>query len=219
MEDQLEKLASQLRCPAGEDGIALGQDMNMRNLSVILNGIANLNLQNGDTVLELGYGNGGLLGYILSLAENLHYTGLEISSAMHQQALSFNQAYIKAGLAEYLLYDGVTLPLEEKQFDKILTINTLYFWQDPIALFTHIHRSLKIHGLFCLTFCDKSFMEKLPFTKIGFKLYDVSEVKELVRDLPLKLVHEDRKMDKSISKTGSLVERKFISLVFEKTAR
>lgn len=204
MENQLQKLASQLRCPGGKEGIALGQAMNMRNLPVILSGIANLNLQNKDTILELGYGNGGLLGYILSLADNLHYTGLEVSPVMHQEALSFNQAYIQAGLAEYLLYDGIIIPLAEEKFDKILTINTVYFWQDPAGLLQNIYRAMKVNGLFCLTFCDKSFMEKLPFTEHGFKLYNPFEIKELTNGLPLKQVHEDHKKDKSISKSGAL---------------
>lgn len=218
MENQLQKLAAQLRCPEGEEGIALGNAMNMRNLAVLLNGIQNLHLADGERLLELGYGNGGLLGYILSQAENLHYTGLEISPLMHQEASTFNQAYIQAGWANYALYDGITLPIGEPLFDKILTVNTLYFWQDPATLLKNICNVLKIGGHFCVTFCERAMMEKLPFTHYGFQLYSVAEAKALMSSLPLVLIREDRKKDKVISKSGEIVDREFISLVFARTA-
>ncbi|AHG21907.1 methyltransferase [Chania multitudinisentens RB-25] len=217
MDNSLQKLASQLRCPEGDAGKVLGNAMNMRNLPVILNGISNLKLNDGHHILELGYGNGGLLGYILSLADNLRYTGLEISPLMHQEASAFNHAYIQAGWAAYHLYDGVTLPLGEAIFDKVLTINTIYFWQEPTLLLQNICRTLKVGGHFCITFCERSFMEKLPFIEHGFQLYNTPEVNALMHGLPLKLIAEDRKKDKSISKTGEIVDREFISLVFERT--
>ncbi|CRY55937.1 Methyltransferase domain [Yersinia intermedia] len=218
MDNSLQKVAEQLRCPDGEDGKALGHTMNMRNLPVIMSGIHQLCLSEGDHLLELGYGNGGLLGYILSLAENLHYTGLEFSPLMHHEALGFNHPYIQAGWADYRLYDGVTLPLADATVDKVLTVNTIYFWQQPDALLKEICRVLTVGGLFCVTFCDKAFMAKLPFVEHGFQLYSESEVRALMANLPLKLHAQERKKDKSISKTGEIVDREFISLVFERTA-
>ncbi|QIQ21397.1 class I SAM-dependent methyltransferase [Zophobihabitans entericus] len=217
MEKQLKALAAQLRCPEGEDGIKLGHLMNMSNLSVILHGITNLQIQKKDNILELGYGNGELLSYILSLAEDIHYTGLEISPTMHQQAILLNKPYIDAGMANYQIYNGVNLPFIEPQFDKILTVNTLYFWKEPIKLLQNIYQALKLNGYFVITFCHKSFMQNLPFINYGFQLYEVEEVKQLFNQLPLKLVNEAYKKDKSISKTGALVEREFTSLTFEKT--
>lgn len=216
MENELKKLARQLSCPEGEKGKKLAEKMNLNNLPVILNGYSNLQIQNNDHILELGYGNGGLLGYILSLAKDIRYTGLEISPTMHEEAISFNRVYIQAGLAQYFLFDGLSIPLESQTFDKIITINTLYFWENPIFLLKEIVRVLKTNGHFCLTFCDKSFMEKLPFTKNEFQLYDVKAVKDLILGLPFELIQEDHKQDKSISKTGILTDREFISLVFKK---
>lgn len=217
MESLHQKLAAQLRCPEGEEGKALGNLMNMRNLPVILNGINNLSLVEGDNILELGYGNGGLLGYILSIAENLRYTGLEISPLMHQEAIAFNHAYVQAGRANYLMYDGVDLPFEDALFDKVLTVNTIYFWCKPEILLKNISRVLKVGGYFCATFCEKAFMEKLPFIEHGFQLYNAQDFNALMHDVPLKLTDEDRKKDKSISKTGELVDREYISMVFERT--
>ena len=122
-----EQTAAQLRCPHDEAGTAFGQMMNLRNLTQILGSFEAVQLQNGDRILETGCGNGGLLGYILSQAENLHYTGLEISPLMHAQAQAFNAPFLEAGLADYRLYDGGALPFADESFDKIVSVNTVYF--------------------------------------------------------------------------------------------
>lgn len=216
MSNQLQTLAAQLRCPDGEIGVKLGHTMNMSNLSIILHSLNHLYIQAHDNLLEIGYGNGGLLGYILSLAKHLHYTGVEISDTMHQEAQAQNQPYIAAQLAHYQLYDGTHLPFDEPVFDKIFSVNTIYFWQQPVALLASICQVLKRDGHLCLTFCDKSFMQTLPFTQYGFRLYDVDDVKQLAQTLPLKLINEAHQSDTCISKSGALVERKFISLVFKR---
>ena len=94
MELSVEQTAAQLRCPHDEAGTAFGQAMNLRNLTQIVSAFAAARLQNGDNILETGCGNGGLLGYILSQADDLHYTGLEISPLMHEQAQAFNEPFI-----------------------------------------------------------------------------------------------------------------------------
>ena len=80
-----EQIASQLRCPQGELGKEFGRVMNLRNLSMILGALAQLDLQAGNRVLELGAGDGGLLGYLLSRAPELQYIGLDISETMVAQ--------------------------------------------------------------------------------------------------------------------------------------
>ena len=130
MELSAEQTAAQLRCPHGEAGMAFGQAMNLRNLTQIVSAFAAARLQNGDNILETGCGNGGLLGYILSQADGLHYTGLEISPLMHEQAQAFNTPFIAAGQADYRLYDGGALPFADAAFHKAVSVNTVYFWDD-----------------------------------------------------------------------------------------
>lgn len=163
-----EQTAAQLRCPHDEAGAAFGQMMNLRNLTQILGSFEAVQLQNGDRILETGCGNGGLLGYILSQAENLHYTGLEISPLMHAQAQAFNAPFLEAGLADYRLYDGGALPFADESFDKIVSVNTVYFWDDAPSVLSELSRVLKSGGRLCLNFCEKDFMAKLPFAAHGF---------------------------------------------------
>ncbi|WP_311151487.1 class I SAM-dependent methyltransferase [Neisseria sicca] len=211
-----EQTAAQLRCPHDEAGKAFGQMMNLRNLTQILGSFEAVQLQNGDRILETGCGNGGLLGYILSQAENLHYTGLEISPLMHAQAQAFNAPFLEAGLANYRLYDGGALPFTDESFDKIVSVNTVYFWDDAPSALSELSRVLKSGGRLCLNFCEKDFMAKLPFAAHGFALYDAADIRALPGNLPLRCIREQRSRDWAVSKSGDLVRREFVIVVFEK---
>ena len=61
-----EQIASQLRCPQGELGKEFGRVMNLRNLSMIVGGVRQLDLQPGQQVLEPGAGDGGVLRSVVS---------------------------------------------------------------------------------------------------------------------------------------------------------
>jgi SAM-dependent methyltransferase len=60
------------------------------------------------------------------------------------------------------LYEGKKLPFEDETFDKIFTVNTVYFWENPVEFLNEIYRVLKDDGTFVLTFGQRDFMEKLP---------------------------------------------------------
>lgn len=216
MELSAEQTAAQLRCPHDEAGVLFGQVMNLRNLAQIISAFAAAHLRNGDKILETGCGNGGLLGYILSQANDLHYTGLEISPLMCEQAQAFNAPFIAAGQADYLLYDGGALPFTDASFDKTVSVNTVYFWDDAPLMLSEFCRVLKPAGRLCLNFCEKEFMSKLPFATHGFTFYNATDIHALTDNLPLRCVLEQRSRDWAVSKSGKLVRREFVDLVFER---
>lgn len=216
MKPSAAQIAAQLRCPHDEAGSQLGQTMNLRNLTQILSAFAAGGLNPGDRILETGCGNGGLLGHILSLADGLHYTGLEISPLMHQQARAFNEPFIAAGLADYQLYDGGVLPFAAASFHRAVSVNTVYFWDDVPQALAEFCRVLKPAGRLALNFCERDFMAQLPFAAHGFKLYDAADLRALAAPLPLRCLLERRRRDWAVSKSGALVRREFVDLVFER---
>lgn len=209
-------LAAQLRCPHGADGLRVGQMMNLRNLTMIQGGFRQLALADDERLLELGCGDGGLLAWILSQARNLRYTGLECSPTMRDAALRFNAPFIEAGLADYLLYDGRTLPFADGSFDKVLSVNTVYFWEDPAGLLAEMCRVLKSGGRLCLSFSERGFMSTLPFTAWGFRLFDLADLEGLAAALPLTVLARQRQQDLAVSKDGTLLTRPFVHLVLQK---
>lgn len=213
--EQLAALASQLSHPSGEKGLEIAEMMNETNSGMTKNAISNLNLTSGDTVLELGHGNAGHLNFLYSICENIHYTGLEISTLMNQEAQRLNKSFIDNQKAAFILYDGKQIPIADNQFDKSFTVNTLYFWQDPLAMLSELSRVLKPKAQLSLTFAHRSFMEILPFTPFGFTLYNPDEVLKLIDQSPFKLKLEDFQSELVKNKTGESMERQFSTFILE----
>lgn len=212
-----EEVATQLRCPHGEVGQQFGQTLNLRNLPMIVGALAQLEIRDGHHVLEPGCGNGGLLGYLLSLARDLRYTGVEISNDMVETAKLFNAPFIAAGLAEYVVVNAEdpTLPFADARFDRALSVNTIYFQQDPGEWLAELRRVLVPEGRLCLSFAERGFMESLPFTRHGFRLVDGDEVVALAEPRGFRLERRVEQQDLAVSKHGDLVERPFVHLLFE----
>lgn len=215
--EQLAALASQLRHPSGEKGIEIAQMMHETNIGMTKNAITNLNLTSGDSILELGHGNADHLKTLFFQSDEILYTGLEISSLMNQKAKELNSVFVNSRKADFVLYDGKTIPFSDNQFDKLFTVNTLYFWENPSELLTELSRVLKPKALFSLTFAHRSFMETLPFTPFGFKLYNPDEAIELVNQSPFILKLQDQQKEVVMTKDGQSVERQFSTLVLENT--
>lgn len=216
MKNDLKELAKQLGNPEGEIGIEVANMMNATNIGMTKHSIKSLNLDKNDVVLEIGHGNCGHLSFLMKQAENLKYFGLEISELMQQEAIKSNKNYIMNNSAEFELYNGTKIPFDDESFDKIFTVNTLYFWQNPDLLLKEIYRVLKQNGILALTFADKSFMEKLPFTNFGFNLYSLKDAEELLQKNHFKILNSISQTEQVFSKTNEMVNRTFFTVLTEK---
>lgn len=208
-EADLKNIAKQLSCPEGEHGVKTGEMMHASNIGMTSSAIDALDLQNNETILEIGHGNGGHIAQLLSQAENLNYFGADISATIIAEAEKINQGLIPAGKVHFKLTDGIKLPFDENRFDKIFTVNTIYFWQNPSKYLTEIKRTLKLNGTLVICFANKTFMRNLPFTPYGFKLYEVEEVKELLKNGGFTVENILSKTEQIKSKTGEQVEREY----------
>lgn len=216
IEVDLQKIANQLSCPTGEMGIAMGERMNDSNIEMTLQTINNLSFNKNDKVLELGHGNGGHLQSLINHANDLQYFGLEISLTMANQARLTNANLVHEKQASFELYDGTFIPFKEQSFQKIFTVNTIYFWKKPKTLLVEVYRVLESGGTFAITFAKKDFMGKLPFVQFGFRLWDSSEVIELAKLIGFQYLGSVDLEDEVESKNGELVNRKYIVIKFGK---
>lgn len=204
-EEQLRELEKQLSCPSGKMGIEVGKTMNESNIGMILNSIEFLELENENSVLELGHGNCGHLDRLLDSAEEIQYSGLEVSEIMLNEAEKANSGR----KADFRLYDGETIPYQDKSFDRILSVNTVYFWSNPEKLINEIKRTLKTNGICVLTYVNKDFMKNLPFVGQKFRLFDQNEMEGLAEKSNLKIIEAKKLDEQAKSKTGEQVERKY----------
>jgi SAM-dependent methyltransferase len=215
-QQELEQLAAQLRQPGGAGGIDVANMMNENNIGMTYHSINTLGLHEGQRVLELGHGNGGHIGYLLNQADRLQYTGLEMSELMMEEARKINQQWVENKQAAFFLYDGNQTSFNDNSFDKVFTVNTIYFWKNPVALLNEINRITAEGGWFNITFAQKAFMQTLPFVKFGFELYDTKKVEEVVAKTAWKIANTGSETETVKTKTGELVEREFTTITLAK---
>ena len=178
-EATLKTIAAQLRKPSGENGIKVGERMNEGNLQINLNTIESLKLKAGDNILEIGMGNGFFIKNIFESNDDFHYTGCDFSELIVEEAQKLNATFIENRKAEFFHGDVNALPFENEIFDKVFTINTIYFWDPPAKALAEIARVLKQRGQLTIAIRPKSIMENYPFTKYGFTMYSKEELASL----------------------------------------
>lgn len=208
-QEVIKKIAAQLRCPSGFKGLEVAALMHRTNINMTMCAILSLELKNNDCLLELGHGNCGHLKQIQAQVENIKYHGLETSILMTEEAKKRNLLKKSNSTTVFLHYDGLKIPYPNAFFNKIMTVNTLYFWKNPINLLQQIYNVLKTKGLLTIVFADKSYMKSLPFSKLGFTLYSKKEFQNLVANTNFRLLSILSNKEMIEDKMGNFVVRKF----------
>lgn len=208
-QEALDEIAEQLSNPTGTKGIEIGEAMNSSNIGMTLATIQKLGINDGDVLLEIGHGNCGHLPHIIDKATDLSYHGLELSPTMHEDAIRKNKALMDQHEVHFQIYDSLPLPYSEDFFDKFMTVNTIYFINNPVAFLAEIYRILKPGGTACITFAQKEFMQGLPFVNNVFRLYNQENFLPLVEKSPFTLTEIVRDQDVAKTKTGETLLRTF----------
>lgn len=208
-EKELQELANQLSHPKGENGIATAMSMNVANDNMIRKAIGQISFAGNATVLEIGPGNGKHIKYLFEKNPNIKYFGADISELMVQEATNLNSEFTVSGKAVFELSDGEKLSYPDSFFDSVFTVNTLYFWKNPKEYLQEIKRVLKPNGQFILAFIPKSTMEKIPFSKYGFELYENESVASLLEEAGFSIATIQSEEEEVLSNTGDVKIRTF----------
>lgn len=177
---QLQFIAQQLRKPDGEAGRQLGEQMNAGNYLMNRNTLDHLQAPTGARVLEIGMGNGHFVKDILTTDPTIRYSGCDYAETMVAEAKLRNAEFIENKQAEFMLAPASELPFEDNTFDRIFTVNTVYFWEEPKQELAEIKRVLKKNGKLIIAARPKWVMEQMPFTNYGFTRYSKEELADLL---------------------------------------
>jgi ubiquinone/menaquinone biosynthesis C-methylase UbiE len=169
-------LAKQLSKPDGWIGRFVAVLMNSINDEMNRLTIERLQLQPSDNILEIGFGNGKYFPEVLRKLISGHLTGLDYSETMVALASKKFRSFVMEGKLTVVQGEVSKIPYQDQTFDKIYTVNTIYFWPYPQKDIREIRRVLKEGGRLLLTFRSREGMHE----KEGFTLYSVEEVIELV---------------------------------------
>ena len=216
-EKSLRQMAAQLQQPHGEEGVAIGEWMNRGNSQInrdtleIVNAIAN------DRILEIGMGNGFFVKDVLQKDKSIHYTGADFSELMVNEAKKNNAKWVANGQAEFIVADMEEMPFAPHSFNKIFTINTIYFWQDTVKICAAIKKVLTPGGKFILALRPKRLMEQYPFTSYGFTLFTKESVADLLLQNDFVLIQAIEKQEPGVERNGQVIPSE--SLIIECTGK
>lgn len=211
-QQQAQRIAAQLRLPTGEQGLEMAALMASSNWPMIAHCIQHLELQANQRILELGHASAAHVDFLLKQQPGLFYQGLEISPLMHSHAQALNQQAIRQHQADFQLFDGVHPKLDQPRFDRIFSVNTLYFWSEPVQLLRALYQLAKPQCIFNLCFGEKRFMQSLAFSQYNFTLYDLAELEQLIAQTDWQILQPIHAQDRVQNKLGDWVDRQFITL-------
>lgn len=168
-------IAKQLRLPSGLLARYVGNAMNKSNKVLYQLTLNNINIKDGDNILEVGFGNGRFFSDLNNRGANLTITGIDQSPEMVTEAINNNKALYQKGRIKLSVGSSISMPYENDSFDKVICINVIYFWENPELHLKEVLRVLKPDGYFCTGFRPKENLSKFHFSKFGFTLYAEEE--------------------------------------------
>jgi ubiquinone/menaquinone biosynthesis C-methylase UbiE len=174
-------LAAQLRQPSGLFGkFFMGNFLNKGNAKINHLTVEMLDIKPTDRVLDIGFGGGVTIEEMVKTIDTGKIHGVDFSQAMVDKAKRRFKKSIQAGKVSIEFGDVSKLPFEAKVFDKVCTVNTIYFWNDPLVSLRELRRVMKKGGKLIISIRSADKMKDLPFTQHNFKLYAPEDVKHLL---------------------------------------
>jgi ubiquinone/menaquinone biosynthesis C-methylase UbiE len=147
-------VVSQFRRPHGMGGRAAGWIMGKRGSNRERNiwAVGLLDVQPDARVLEIGFGPGVAVREMARRATNGLVVGVDHSDVMLRQARKRNAAAVRDGRVDLRLGSAEHLPAFEEPFDRILAVNSLLFWDDPVERLEDLRGLLRPGGRLAIAF-------------------------------------------------------------------
>lgn len=187
-------VAEQLRQPSGLVGRAFGVILNRANRRINRRVVERLDVHPGQRVLEIGFGGG--LGLDRLLDQGVGFAaGVEISEPMLRHGRRRFRSEIAAGTVELTRGDVSAIPYPDRSFDRVYSVNTIYFWPDPAVGLREIVRVLKPSGRLVLGTGAVEAMKQRSYTRHRFTLFSEAALEQLLHDAGLVEISAERLQD------------------------
>ena len=152
-------IARQLSRPTGVGGRLIAWLMNRTNAAINVFAVQQLDLRPVDRVLEIGFGGGVTLPSLLKTSSFV--AGVDRSPDVVSRATARFAQAVRAGRADFRVGTVEALPFEARSFDKVCTVNTVYFWSSLQQGFAEIRRVLTPSGRVVIGFLPKERMDRM----------------------------------------------------------
>lgn len=139
-----------------------------------------ISVKRNDHVLEIGFGTGKLMYEMAETIETGHIEGIDFSETMFEAAKKKNKKHISSGKVKLTLGDFDKTPFKVNSFNKVGSVNTIYFWPNPEGTLKKIAEILKPDGMILLAFEDIDQLKERSLDPDVFNLYSKEEVENLL---------------------------------------
>ena len=136
--------------PEGEYGRMMLADMNEHHTPVTEWGLGFLHVKADAQLLDIGCGGGATLRRLAGKAPEGKICGIDYSETSVGESTAFNRDLIEAGRMEIVSGSVEAMPFGDGTFDGITTVESFYFWPDPVENLKEVCRVLRPGGTFLL---------------------------------------------------------------------
>ncbi len=136
--------------PQGEEGRHMLSRMNRSHGPLTRWALTHLDIGDDDHILDIGCGGGATLARLSSQVHTGHLTGIDYSEVSVEMSRETNKADINSGKMDICQGSVEDMPFDDKTFDKIITVESFYFWPEPAKNLNEVYRVLKQGGQFLL---------------------------------------------------------------------
>jgi arsenite methyltransferase len=171
-------ISRQLAQPSGAGGRVIAAFMNRGNRSLNRRAIELLDVGPSSRALDVGFGGGLALPLLLERAA--HVTAVDRAQDMVAAAGARHADDVAAGRLAVAAGDIDALPLADGSVDRILTVNTVYFWRDLASAFGELQRVMAPGARLVIGIRDGSVMERVD--RDIFTLRTPDELANALRD-------------------------------------
>ncbi len=138
------------RKPEGDYGRQMLTRMNESHAAVTEWGLSFLDLHADHSVLDIGCGGGAALSRMAQTVTAGHLTGADYSPVSVETARALNAEAVAEKRMDIVEASVEALPFPDHSFDRIITVESFYFWPAPAENLAEVRRVLKPDGRFLL---------------------------------------------------------------------
>ena len=209
-------IAHQLKKPSGEFAKRIGEKMDSINETLYDFVIDEMELNDHERILEIGFGTGKFFNKLFSKANGLQVNGIDYSEEMVESAKKFNQSAISLCKLNIKLGNSNNIGFEDNSFDKVFCNNVIYFWKKPNRHLKEIYRVLKPGGKFYSGLRTRKSSLNFPFTKYCFILYELEDWESILKQNGFSIINAKLMSEPKIEEDGQFIKLESICCIAEK---
>ncbi len=169
--------------PTGKAGEDMLRYMNEEHSDLTEWAVSLWDYAKDDSILDIGCGGGATLSRLASFVPEGHLTGVDYSDVSVKLSSETTKEHILSGRMAIVKGSVDDLPFEADTFDKAITVESFYFWPEPVKNLSEVLRILKPGGSFMLVSDIYERPDLTPHSRDNIERYhmNVPGIKEFER--------------------------------------